>query len=62
MLLLWHAALLGHAVLPALAPDHAGNNIVKLCTLDLSQINDKEELTLIDFPQMVSVSHPNAKV
>ncbi|EFN51844.1 hypothetical protein CHLNCDRAFT_27453, partial [Chlorella variabilis] len=24
-------------------------------------VNDKEELTLIDFPQMVSVSHPNAQ-
>ena len=25
------------------------------------QINDREELTLIDFPQMVSVGHPNAQ-
>lgn len=24
-------------------------------------INDKEEITLIDFPQMVSTSHPNAE-
>ena len=25
------------------------------------QISDEEELTLIDFPQMVSVAHPNAE-
>lgn len=25
------------------------------------QIDEQEELTLIDFPQMVSVSHPNAQ-
>ena len=24
-------------------------------------VDDEEELTLIDFPQMVSVSHPNAE-
>lgn len=24
-------------------------------------INDEEEITLIDFPQMVSISHPNGK-
>lgn len=26
------------------------------------QVNEEEEITLIDFPQMVSVSHPNAQV
>jgi RIO-like serine/threonine protein kinase len=26
------------------------------------QVDDEEQLTLIDFPQMVSVSHPNAEV
>jgi len=25
-------------------------------------VNEEEEITLIDFPQMVSVSHPNAQV
>lgn len=35
--------------------------LAALCLAAL-QINEKEELTLIDFPQMVSVSHPNAQV
>ena len=39
------------------APFHDSN----LSTARASQVNDDDELTLIDFPQMVSTSHANAQ-
>lgn len=30
-----------------------------LLLMSSSQVNDKDEVTIIDFPQMVSVAHPN---
>ena len=34
---------------------------LKFCYCVAAQVNDDDELTLIDFPQMVSTSHANAQ-
>jgi hypothetical protein len=48
---------------PGLMPDsHAFFYYIAPRRVLFVQISDTEELTLIDFPQMVSVAHPNARV
>lgn len=36
--------------------------IIKFVDANVMQINDEEKITVIDFPQMVSVSHQNAQM
>jgi hypothetical protein len=36
--------------------------IIKLFDANVMQIDDDEKITVIDFPQMVSVSHRNAQM
>lgn len=64
-------ASVNHLVHPGKVFNNLMNLIVKLAEYGLIHgdfnefnlmINDREEITIIDFPQMVSITHPNAEM